>query len=102
MDDAVRQRIRPHSADDRLTFVTPAHLEAKVPVEQPDTEGRTTHHADTHFYAAQANSPKQPQQIGASGTVDLTVFPARRADECQRGRCRDDDDTERHDREEEP
>ncbi len=38
--------------------------------------------------------------VGLGGTVDLTVFPAQRADECQRGRCRDDD-TERYDREEE-
>jgi len=63
---SVRQRIRPQSADDRLTLLTPAHLDAKDPVEQPDTGGRTTNHADTHFYAAQGNSPKQPQQIGAS------------------------------------
>lgn len=36
------------------------------------------------------------------GTVDLTVFPARRAEpSVQRGRCRDDNDTERHDRQEE-
>jgi len=66
MDDAVGQSIRPHSADDRLTLATPTHLDAKDPVEQPDTQGRTTHHADTQSYAAQANSPKQPQQIGAS------------------------------------
>ena len=36
-----------------------------------------------------------------SGTVDLTVFPAQHADGSRRGRCRDDNDTERHDREEE-
>jgi len=57
MDDAVGQRIRPHSADDRLTLATPAHRDAKDPVEQPDTQGRTTHHADTHSYALQAKSP---------------------------------------------
>jgi len=57
MDDAVGQRIQPHSADDRLTLLTPAHRDAKDPVEQPDTQGRTTHHADTHSYALQANSP---------------------------------------------
>lgn len=38
----------------------------------------------------------------SSGTVELTVFPARRAEpSVQRGRCRDDNDTERHDRQEE-
>jgi len=66
MDDAVRQRIRPQSADDRLTLVTATHLDAKDQVEQPDTGSRTTNHADTHFYAAKGKSPKQPQQIGAS------------------------------------
>lgn len=39
--------------------------------------------------------------MGLPGTVDITVFPARRADDCQRERCRNDNDTERHDREEE-
>ena len=34
------------------------------------------------------------------GTVDLTVFPALRADGCQRGRCRDGHDTEQHGHEE--
>ncbi len=78
MDDAVRQRIRPQSADDRLTLVTPTHHDMKDPVEQPDTQGRTAHHADTRFYAAQANSPKQPQHIGASRLRDtmLSGFPA--------------------------
>lgn len=33
--------------------------------------------------------------------MDLTVFPARCADECQSGGCRDDHDTERYNRHEE-
>jgi hypothetical protein len=60
MDNAVRQRMRPQSADDHLTLVARAHLDAKDPVEPPDAGGRTINHADTLFYAAQGNSPKQP------------------------------------------
>ncbi len=57
-----------------------------------------------HAVAAKPAAPRRgwiAPQGGMTGTVDLTVFPAQRADECQRGRCRDDDDTERYDREEE-